>query len=129
MGARGVHTRPHEGAGVRFVSVTPGRVLAELEALAARLGVGVRAEPFGKGLLRGRGGLCRVDGKPLVVMDEAMPVEDRIGVLAGALASFELAGVSVPMAVRERIEAARPGKRKGGRKRVRPGLARAKPRG
>ena len=70
--------------------MTPGRVLAELEALAARLGVAVRSEPFGKGVLEGRGGLCWVDGKALVVMDAKLAVQDRIGVLAGALARFDL---------------------------------------
>ncbi|HEY8088366.1 MAG TPA: hypothetical protein VIF09_10990 [Polyangiaceae bacterium] len=111
-------------------------MLAELEALAARVGVVVRAEPFGKGVLRGKGGLCHVDGKPLVVMDAAMALEDRIGVLAGALATLDLGGQSVALAVRERIEAERPGARgRAGRKtravkrRGKPGLARARPRG
>jgi hypothetical protein len=110
--------------------MTPGRVLAELEALAARLGVAVRAEAFGKGLLRGRGGLCWVDGKALVVMDEKLAVLERIGVLAGALAGFDLDAVSVAPVVRERIEAAKGGgKKKAARKKGKPGLARARPRG
>jgi hypothetical protein len=113
--------------------VTPAHVLAELEALAARMGIAVRAEPFGSGLLQGRGGLCWVHGKPLVVMDASMGMPDRIAVLAGALARFDLGGLHVAPAVREIIEAAREG-RKGGiaaaaRKRRRPGLARTRPRG
>jgi hypothetical protein len=82
-------------------------VLAELEALAARLGVMVRAEPFGGELLEGKGGLCRLHGVPLVVMDARLGTEDRIAVLAAALATFDLDGVFVPPVVRERIEAAR----------------------
>lgn len=111
--------------------MTAGRVLAELEALAARLGVAVRAEPFGKGVLRGRGGLCWVDGKALVVMDEGLGREERIGVLAEALAKFDLGSVTLtlPDAVRERIDAARAGKKKRpGKKKGKPGLARARPR-
>lgn len=109
--------------------MTAGRVLAELEALAARLGVAVRAEPFGKGVLRGRGGLCWVDGKALVVMDEGLGREERIGVLAEALARFDLGSVTVAEAVRERIEAARAGKkRRPAKKKGKPGLARARPR-
>jgi hypothetical protein len=117
--------------------VTPGRVLAELEALAARLGIAVRAEPFGKGVLEGRGGLCWLDGKPLVVMDQTLTVPERIAVLAAALAAarFDLEVMSVPPAVRERIEAARggrttqksPSKKKASP--AHPGLARAKGRG
>jgi hypothetical protein len=110
-------------------SVPPTRVLAELEALAARLGVEVRREPFGKGVLQGRGGLCWVKGKPLVVMDEKLPLTERIGVLAGALGEFDLEAVRLMPAVRATIEAAREGRSMGAPKRTHPGLARTKPRG
>jgi hypothetical protein len=118
--------------------VTPGRLLAELTALAGRLGVEVRAERFGTGVLGARGGLCWLDGKALVVMDEKLGVEERIAVLAEALAKggFDLAAASVAPLVRERIEAAERRKtRRSGKKRAepeagsRPGLARARPRG
>jgi len=103
-------------------------VLAELEALAARLGVAVRREPFGKGVLEGRGGLCWVKGRPLVVMDEKLPVAERIGVLAGALAEFDLDSVHMMPAVRQTIESAREGRSMGAPKRTHPGLARTRPR-
>jgi hypothetical protein len=121
--------------------VTPARVLAELNALAGRLGVAVRAEPFGKGLLQGRGGLCRVDGKALVVMDEKLGVPERIAVLAEALATFDLEAVTVPPAVRELLARQAARGRKPRKKRAppsaqgvpprsrHPGLARARPRG
>lgn len=109
--------------------MTPGRVLAELEALAARLGVAVRAEPFGKGVLEGRGGLCWVDGKPLVVMDAKLAVPERIAVLAGALGKFDLEVLSIPPQIRERIEDARSARKKRAPRKKRPGLARARPRG
>jgi len=86
--------------------VTPARVLQELEALAARIGVSVRLEPFGSGLMSGRGGLCWVRGKALVVMDASLTLPDRIAVLASALARFDLDSVYVPPLVRARIEAA-----------------------
>jgi hypothetical protein len=113
------------------------RLLAELEALAARVGVTVRAEPFGRGLLRGRGGLCWVRGSPLVVMDEALPVPDRIAVLARALAKlasegrFDPESVHMSPAVRACLEAG--GAKRahtaavGPRARRRPGLARTRP--
>jgi hypothetical protein len=112
--------------------VTPRRVLSELELLAGRLGVSVRAEAFPKGLLEGRGGLCWVDGKALVVMDEKLSVPDRIVVLAGALAQLELDSSQIPLFLLKTIETSR---RKARPRRVRkptrarhPGLARAKPR-
>jgi hypothetical protein len=112
--------------------VTPRRVLSELELLAARLGVSVRAETFSKGLLEGHGGLCWVDGKALVVMDEKLPVPDRIAVLAGALAQLELDSSQIPLFLLKTIETSRRRVRpKRGRKPARakhPGLARARPR-
>jgi len=104
-------------------------VLHELEELAARIGLTVRAEPFGSGLLSGRGGLCWVRGRPLVVMDATLPVADRIAVLAGALARFDLDAVYVPPLVRARIEGLRaPFPRPTPRvPRPRPGLARTRP--
>jgi hypothetical protein len=110
--------------------VTPSRVLAELESIAARMGIAVRAEPFGSGLLRGRGGLCWVRGQPLIVMDATLAPVDRIALLAGALARFELEGVYVAPAVRDLIEAARTGTTAANarrRRRARPGLARTRP--
>ena len=111
-----------------MTAVPPARVLAELEALAVRLGVEVRREPFGKGLLEGRGGLCWVKGRPLVVMDEKLPLPERIGVLAGALGEFDLEAVHLMPAVREAIETAREGRSMGAPRRTHPGLARTKPR-
>jgi hypothetical protein len=115
--------------------VTPGRVLAELTALAGRLRVEVRAEPFGKGVLEGRGGLCWVDGKALVVMDAKLGVGERIAVLTEALArgGFDLEAASVAPLVRERIERAMQGRKrrrptKESREAGHPGLARARPR-
>ena len=112
-------------------------MLAALESTAARLGIAVRAEPFLKGVLDGRGGLCWLDGKAIIVMDEKLAVPDRIVVLAEALSQMELDASEVPLMALEVIRAAqrrsaattRP-KRKGHRaKRAgRPGLARAKPR-
>jgi hypothetical protein len=87
--------------------VTPVRVLAELEILAARLGIEVRVEPFDHDICSTRGGLCLVQGRPLLLMDEGLPIEDRIDVMAGAVAHFDLEGVYIPPIVRDRIEAAR----------------------
>jgi hypothetical protein len=87
--------------------VTPARLLVELELLAARVGVVVRTEALGGELLEGKGGLCWVRGAPLVVMDAGLALIDRIGVLAGALAHFELDKVYVAPAIRQIIELVR----------------------
>ena len=119
--------------------MTPSRVLSVLESLAARVGIAVRAEAFGRGLLQGRGGLCWVRGEPLVVMDEALAIPDRIAVLAAALGHFDLDGVYVAPAIRELIDRARedpgelsriargPSGNSTMRPRAKPGLARGRP--
>jgi hypothetical protein len=104
-------------------------LLAGLEELAARLGVAVRAEPFGR-TVEGRGGLCWVRGRPVVVMDERLAVPDRVGVLAAALGQLDLTGVQVAPSLLARIDAARRRRGSGAasRRKRRPGLARARPR-
>jgi hypothetical protein len=108
--------------------VTPERVLQELEALAARIGITVRLEPFGSGLLAGRGGLCWVRGQALVVMDASLPLPDRIAVLSSALARFDLDKVYVPPFLRAHFETgATAAPRPLRPKQQRPGLARTRP--
>jgi hypothetical protein len=78
--------------------------MAELRALASRLDVAVRVEPLESALSETGGGLCRVRGQPLVLIDASLPLLDQIDVLAGALAQFDLDGVFVSPYVRTRIE-------------------------
>ncbi len=106
-------------------------MLLELEALALRLGVVIRSEPFEKGSLGGRGGLCRVRGKPVIVMDASLALADKIAVLAAALGHLDLDQVYVPPMVRARIDAGRAGRSAvpaAPRKVPLPGLARTRPR-
>ncbi len=83
--------------------MTPARVLWELERLAARLGVAVRVEALGQEQFAGRGGLCWLRGKPLVLIDESLRVSERSALLARALACFDVEGVSMPPVVREMV--------------------------
>ncbi len=85
-------------------------MLLELEALAARLGIAIRAEPFDPGALGGRGGLCRVHGRPVVVMDASLATPERIALLAAALGRFDLDALFVSPLVRARIDSARAGR-------------------
>jgi hypothetical protein len=90
--------------------VTPTEILTELEKLALRLGVPVRFETFSiPGDLRvtGKGGLCRLRGKPIIVVDAALPLLDKIGVLSEALATFDLEAIYLPPVLRARIDSNR----------------------
>jgi hypothetical protein len=100
--------------------VEPREVLAELERLAARLGVAIRYEPF-DAKARAKGGLCKLRGSPVVVIDDALPLLDKIGILSEALAMFDLAPIFVPPVLRARFDGAAP-KAAGRRGPVRPPL-------
>ena len=109
---------------VYVACVTPPEILTELEKLAQRIGVPVRYEalfapakkdPEGPRL---RGGLCRLRGKLLIVVDEAAPLLDKIGVLSDALAKFDLEAIFVPPALRARLDGDKKG---GGRRKIRRG--------
>jgi hypothetical protein len=77
-----------------------------LHTVAARLGVAVRFEPFDGvfAQLRGRGGLCRLQGKQVIIGDATMGVMDRIGVLAEGLSHLDTDAVAMMPAVRDRID-------------------------
>jgi len=75
-------------------------VLRELEKLARRLGIRVRHEPFDPRVIEGKGGLCWVHGRPMVMLDGGAPILDKIGVLAEALARFDIVPLYLPPAMR-----------------------------
>ena len=84
--------------------MAPHDILRALEALASRIGVSVRSEPFALSVLEGRGGLCRLRGEHVVVMDARLPILDKIAVLAAALAAFDLEAIYVPPLLRASIQ-------------------------
>lgn len=98
----------------------PAEILSELEKLARRLGIAIRVEAFGLSILAGRGGLCWLAGKPVIVMDQGLTIVDRIAILATAIGRFDLEPIYLPPLIRRRIDRARGI--------VRPGIHSAKPR-
>jgi hypothetical protein len=60
-------------------------------------------------------------------MDAKLTMLEKVAVLAAALGAFDLEVVAIAPLIRERIEAARRGKKRRAPKK-RPGLARARPR-
>jgi hypothetical protein len=77
-------------------------MLDELERLAARLGVEVRFESL-LPPVEGKGGLCVLRGTKLLVIDSRLALEEKIGVLAEAMATFDLDAMYIPPLVRERV--------------------------
>jgi hypothetical protein len=85
------------------------RMLLELESLAARIGIAIRAEAFDTRVIERSGGLCILRGKPVIVVDARAPLIDKIAVLADALAAFDLEPIYVPPLLRARIQRRRTG--------------------
>jgi hypothetical protein len=92
--------------------VEGSEILRQLVALAEEAGVSVRHVRTGEGETPARSGLCRVKGRPVLVLSTADPLEARIDAVAAAL---RLHGASLlearflPPALRERIDRPLPG--------------------
>lgn len=82
-------------------------LVSALEALAARLGVPVRYDVFDRGLSKGRicGGLCRLRGQPIIVLDASLGPREHVATLAQALGTFDLDAIYLPPLVRATIHA------------------------
>lgn len=70
-------------------------ILLGLKALAAEAGVDVRIEPFALAMA-GKGGLCRIKGRRVILVDAKLGVVEQIGVLGEALGRLVPTGRSVP---------------------------------
>jgi hypothetical protein len=85
---------------IRYNSqVSPEEAIRALCVLAARAGVDVRIERF-EHPLAGKGGLCRIDGMLVVLVDANLGALEQAGVIGGALAELDLEGIAVPAEVR-----------------------------
>jgi hypothetical protein len=80
--------------------------MEELLRVADRLGLEVRIEPFATEPVRA-GGLCWVQGRQLVLVDEHAPIAQRANTLAEALCAFDLEGLYVAPEARRLVEATR----------------------
>jgi hypothetical protein len=79
--------------------VSPDQALASLSALAESAGIGVRIEPF-RLELAGKGGLCRIEGRSVVLVDARLGVVEQAAVLGLALGRADLRHVPVPAELR-----------------------------
>jgi hypothetical protein len=77
--------------------VSPEEAIRALSEVAAQAGVEVRIEPFALAL-SGKGGLCRIEGRLVVLVDAKLSVLEQAGVIGEALADVDLEGVAIPAA-------------------------------
>ncbi|MFO0566594.1 MAG: hypothetical protein U0263_13075 [Polyangiaceae bacterium] len=117
----------------------PQRLLAELVSVAEGLGITVRIEPLRIAVHHASGGLVRLNGQSVVLLDSKSPLFDRVLTLADALVPFSDQGLPEGIApeVRELLDAARARRSGQGKKesrerqirvlaRPKPGLRRAR---
>jgi hypothetical protein len=86
-------------------------MLRQLVGLAEEAGVAVRTVRAGEGEPPARSGLCRVRGRPLLLLSSSDPLDVRIEAVAGALRTHGgslLEQRFLPPALRERLERAAP---------------------
>jgi hypothetical protein len=100
-------------------------LLDALFEAAKKLGVEVRVEPFSAPSSKnGAGGVCRLRGRDVILIDAAAAVVDQAAAMAESLSHFELQGLFLAPEVRELVESARVRIRW----RTRASLSRSKPR-
>ncbi len=76
-----------------------------LEALAYSLGIQVRYEYLeSEETSFHSGGLCRVKGKPIIIVNSGALSSDKVQTLAKALRRFDLSGIYIKPALRDLLE-------------------------
>lgn len=76
-------------------------LLTHLEELAESLGIKVRYEQLKKESTFFPGGLCRVKGEDIIIINSSTAIEERIEILARELSSFDLSQIYILPALRE----------------------------
>ena len=90
--------RPRAGEGARGETPASGEllgILSALEALAAKVGIQVRIEPF-ELKMAGKGGLCRIDKRRVILVDARLSLLEQVGVVGEALGRALPRGISIP---------------------------------
>jgi len=85
-------------------------MLEQLETLAKGLEVEVRYETLRRETRFNPGGLCRIRGLPVVIVNRKAPLRDQLEVLAGAIKRFDLGSVYLRPGLREFLEGISPGR-------------------
>ncbi len=98
--------------------MTPEDATLALTALAARAGIEVRVERF-EHPLAGKGGLCRIEGERVILVDAKLGALEAAGVIGLALAELDL-GVAVPPELEPYLETGHAEVKQLGRPRLRP---------
>jgi hypothetical protein len=79
-------------------------LLGQLEELAHSLGIEIRDEPLKREGSFFPGGLCRIKGEYVLILNSAAATEDKIQTLARAVTRFDLSRVYLRPGLREFLD-------------------------
>ena len=79
-------------------------ILSCLEELAEKLDILVRDENINIEESSSSGGLCRVEGKQVVILNSKATVKEKIEVMIAALHQFDLTQMYIKPVIRELLE-------------------------
>jgi hypothetical protein len=81
-----------------------GVLINQLEELAGKLGIEIRYGNIPGEESHRMGGLCRVNGKYVLIMHSRLTVKEKIGVITKTLKGFEMDDLYVIPVIRELID-------------------------
>jgi len=79
-------------------------ILSQIEELADKLEILVRDENINIEESSSTGGLCRVEGKYILILNSKATVREKIQVMIEALNQFDLSDIYVKPVIRELLE-------------------------
>jgi hypothetical protein len=79
-------------------------LLYQLEELAGRLGILVRDESINIDESSSTGGLCRIEGKYVLILNSKVTVKEKNQVMIKALQQFDLSDIYIKPVIRELLE-------------------------
>jgi hypothetical protein len=79
-------------------------LLNQLEVLAEKLGILVRDENINMEESASTGGLCRIEGKNVLILNSRATVKEKNQVMIKALRQFDLSDIYLKPAIRELLE-------------------------
>lgn len=79
-------------------------VLGHLEAVAEQLGVEIRYEPMEGETVLSPGGMCRIRGKTVIIVNAKAPLEDQVRTLVKALRRLDLSQIYLRPGIRDLLE-------------------------
>lgn len=79
-------------------------LLSQLEELAEKLEIVVRDEKINLEESSSTGGLCRVEGKYILILNSSATVKEKIQVMTKALQQFDVSEIYIKPVIRELLE-------------------------